>query len=403
MTRLENRFDGCLQLSKGIKTVMAGLDPAIHAARLGKTFERIPKRFGVDARDKPGHDGAIGFEGTASTHSCDFPNGLHARAAFERSKVNTSMTLEQLKVFVAVARALHMTRAAASLHMTQSAVSASVAALEASCGVALFHRVGRRIELTEAGRAFVPEADAVLARAAAAETVLADLSGLRRGRLALEASQTIANYWLGPVLNRFHTLYPDIALSVVIGNTTQVTVAVREGTADLGFVEGEVEEPLLARTAVPGDRLVLVAAANSPFAERRAIAPADLFEMPFVLREPGSGTRQVFEDALRASGLDPAGLKVVLELPSNEAVVSAVAAGAGATVISDLVAAAGLATGTLRQLPLSFPARRFHVLRHADRYHSRAAQALMALIREPEGTKTAPAAPVSRPRSRARR
>ncbi|MCG5234893.1 LysR substrate-binding domain-containing protein [Xanthobacter oligotrophicus] len=318
------------------------------------------------------------------------------------------MTLEQLKVFVAVARALHMTRAAEGLHMTQSAVSASVAALEASCGVALFHRVGRRIELTEAGHAFVPEAEAVLARAAAAETVLADLSGLRRGRLALEASQTIANYWLGPVLNRFHKLYPDIALSVVIGNTTQVTAAVREGAADLGFVEGEVEEPLLARTAVPGDRLVLVAAAGSPFAKRRAIAPADLFEMPFVLREPGSGTRQVFEDALRASGLDPAGLKVALELPSNEAVVSAVAAGAGATVISDLVAAAGLATGTLRQLPLTFPARRFYVLRHADRYHSRAAQALMALIREPAAgatipAKTAAAAPVSRPRSRARR
>lgn len=313
------------------------------------------------------------------------------------------MTLEQLKVFVAVARALHMTRAAEGLNMTQSAVSASVAALEASCGVALFHRVGRRIELTEAGQAFVPEAEAVLARAAAAETVLADLSGLRRGRLALEASQTIANYWLGPVLNRFHTLYPEITLSVVIGNTTQVTAAVREGAADLGFVEGEVEEPLLARTAVPGDRLVLVVAADSPFAERRAIAPADLFDMPFVLREPGSGTRQVFEDALRASGLDPGGLKVVLELPSNEAVVSAVAAGAGATVISDLVAAAGLATGTLRQLPLTFPARRFYVLRHADRYHSRAAQALMALIREPEGAQAAAAAPVSLPRSRARR
>ncbi|MDI4659200.1 LysR family transcriptional regulator, partial [Xanthobacter autotrophicus] len=74
------------------------------------------------------------------------------------------------------------------------------------------------------------------------------------------------------------------------------------------------------------------------------------------------------------------------------------------TVISDLVAAAGLATGTLRQLPLTFPARRFYVLRHADRYHSRAAQALMALIREPDGAGTAPtAAPVSRPRSRARR
>ncbi|MEP9354140.1 LysR substrate-binding domain-containing protein [Xanthobacter sp. KR7-65] len=315
------------------------------------------------------------------------------------------MTLEQLKVFVAVARALHMTRAAGALHMTQSAVSASVAALEASCGVALFHRVGRRIELTEAGTAFVPEADAVLARAAAAETVLADLSGLRRGRLALHASQTIASYWLGPRLHRFHRLYPDIALSVVIGNTAQVAAAVLDGVADLGFVEGTVEEPLLVRTAVPGDRLVLVAAADHPIAGTASITPADLMTLPFVLREQGSGTRQVFEDALAASGLDPGGLNVVLELPSNEAVISTVAAGAGATVISDLVAAAGLATGALAQLPVTFPVRRFQVLRHADRYHSRAAQALMALITAPDAPPEHPgAAPaVSRPRPRARR
>ena len=314
------------------------------------------------------------------------------------------MTLEQLKVFVAVARALHMTRAAETLNMTQSAVSASVAALEASCGVALFHRVGRRIELTEAGRVFVPEAEAVLARAGAAETILADLSGLRRGRLSIHASQTIANYWLGPLLHRFHKLYPDIALEVVIGNTAQVASAVRAGEADLGFVEGEVEEALLARVAVPGDRLVLVVAAHDPRADLKALTPADLIDMPFVLREPGSGTRQVFEDALRASGLDPSQLKVVLELPSNEAVVSAVAAGAGATVISDLVTASGLAMGTLKQLPLTLPARRFYALRHADRYNSRAAQALLALVREPEAAPgIAPAAPVSRPRPRARR
>lgn len=313
------------------------------------------------------------------------------------------MTLEQLKVFVAVAGLLHMTRAATALHMTQSAVSASVAALEASCGVGLFHRVGRRIELTEAGRAFLPEAEAVLARAEAAETVLADLSGLRRGRLALMASQTIANYWLGPLLNRFHQAYPDIALSVAIGNSSEVAAAVRAGEADLGFVEGEVEEPLLARMPVPGDRLVLVVAADHPQAGRPALAAEDLLALPFVLRETGSGTRQVFEDALRASGLDPAALKVVLELPSNEAVISAVAAGAGATVISDLAAGAGLALGTLRQLPLGFPARRFYVLRHMDRYHSRAAQALMGLVRAPEAPAPAPAAALSRPRPRARR
>ncbi|MEP9347362.1 LysR substrate-binding domain-containing protein [Xanthobacter sp. KR7-225] len=294
------------------------------------------------------------------------------------------MTLEQLRVFATVADLLHMTRAAQRLHMTQSAVSASVAALEAACGVPLFHRVGRRIELTTAGRAFLPEARAILDRVAVAETVLADVSGLRRGRLRLHASQTIANYWLGPLIHRFHALYPEITLQVAIGNSTQVAAAVTEGEADLGFVEGAVDALLLARTAVPGDRLVMVVARDHRFGQS-AVRPQDLLDVPFVLREEGSGTRQVFEEGLCALGLDPALLKVALELPSNEAVISAVAAGAGATVISELAAAAGLAAGALRLIPIAFPMRRFYVLRHADRYQSKAEQALLALVRAGPG------------------
>ncbi|MFG1477294.1 LysR family transcriptional regulator [Xanthobacter sp. V4C-4] len=293
------------------------------------------------------------------------------------------MTLDQLRVFAMVAEHLHMTRAAERLHMTQSAVSASVAALEASCAVALFHRVGRRIELTDAGTSLLPEARAILARVEAAQTVLADLSGLKRGHLVLKASQTIANYWMGPLLHRFRQLYPEITLSLSVGNTAQVAAAVLAGEVDMGFAEGEVSEPLLARSPIPGDRMVLVVPAAHPWVGRADIAPADLLELPVVLREAGSGTRQMFESALRGAGVAPERLRVALELPSNEAVLSAVIAGAGATVISDLVARAGLAAGTLAVLPLALPPRRFHALRHADRYHSRAAAALLALAREP--------------------
>lgn len=104
------------------------------------------------------------------------------------------MTLEQLRIFVAVATQQHVTRAAASLNLTQSAVSAAVSSLEARHAVRLFDRVGRRIELTEAGRLFLGEAVAVLARAEAAERMLADLSALKRGRIAIHASQTITGY-----------------------------------------------------------------------------------------------------------------------------------------------------------------------------------------------------------------
>lgn len=291
------------------------------------------------------------------------------------------MTLDQLRVFIAVAEHMHVTRAAQALNMTQSAASASIAALENRCGVKLFDRVGRRIELTQSGELFLAEARAVVARAAQAEMVLAEISGLERGHLSLYASQTIANYWLPRHLHRFRLRYPRIGLQLKIGNTSQVAQAVAAGIADLGFVEGEVEDPVLTRLAVPGDRLVLVAGVGHPAARRPSMAARELAELGWVLRERGSGTRQVFESALRDYGLDPEQLDVALEMPSNEAVRSAVEVGAGATVISHLVAAPGLLSGILIRFDLPFPERQFFVIRHRDRGRTKVETALLDLVR----------------------
>ena len=143
-----------------------------------------------------------------------------------------------------------MTRAAESLHLTQSAVSAAVAALEARHGAKLFHRVGRGIELTEAGALFLSEARAVLARAEAAELVLSELGGLQRGTLSLHASQTIASYWLPRHLVAFRRAHPGSDIRLGVGNTAQVAEAVHQGLAELGFVEGAVDDPILTVTEV---------------------------------------------------------------------------------------------------------------------------------------------------------
>ena len=293
------------------------------------------------------------------------------------------MTLDQLRVFVAVAERLHVTQAAAALNMTQSAASAAIAALETGLRTPLFDRVGRGIALTAAGRLLLPEAKAVLTRLAQAEQALDDLQGLRRGHLSLHASQTIAGYWLPPLMHRFRAAWPQVTLSLVIGNTTQVARAVLEGDADLGFVEGEIDNPLLDRLSVAADRLVLVVGMGHRWVGRAQLEADELARTGWVLRERGSGTRQVFEDALAGFGVDPERLDVRMELPSNEAVRAAVEAGAGATVISRLVAAAGIASGSLAELPLAFPERCFMVLRHAARRRSRAEQALLELIRAP--------------------
>jgi DNA-binding transcriptional LysR family regulator len=292
------------------------------------------------------------------------------------------VTLEQLRVFVEVAERLHVTRAAAALNLTQSAASAAIQALETRLGAALFHRLGRRIELTEAGRVFLPEAKAVLAKVLEAEQVLAELGGLLRGRLRLWASQTIAGYWLPPLLYRFHSAHPQVRQELHIGNSLQVARAVLSGDADLGFVEGNIDEPLLVHIPVAVDRLVLVVAKSHELAALTSIEREHLRKARWVLREKGSGTRQVFEEVLRSYDIDPAELDVAMELPSNEAVRSVVEAGAGATVISRLVAADKLSAGTLVELPIHCPDRRYLALRHGDRRRSRAEAALLDLMRE---------------------
>ena len=291
------------------------------------------------------------------------------------------MTLEQLRVFVAVAEREHVTRAAADLNLTQSATSAAIAALESRYATKLFNRIGRRIELTQAGRLFLVEARAVLARAAAAETVLAELAGLKRGSLSLAASQTVGNYWMPPLMHRYRAEYPGITLRLTIGNTETVAAAVREGIADLGFVEGPVDDPALSVTPIADDELVLVvSAALRP--KRQAPTPEDLRSMHWVSRERGSATRALFEQALAKAGVRLADIDLVLELPSNEAVRAAVEDGTGAAVLSKLAVASSLESGALIALDFAVPTRQFFALRHKERSITHAERELYKLIEQ---------------------
>lgn len=290
------------------------------------------------------------------------------------------MTLEQLRIFVAVAERQHVTQAAQALNLAQSAASHAIASLEARHDTKLFNRVGRRIELTEAGQVFLAEARAVLARAEAAELVLSEFGGLKRGILSVQASQTIASYWLPRYIVSFRQAYPQIQIRLAIGNTAQVAAAVESGAAELGFVEGTVENEHFASTPVARDQLVVVVAPEHRWAGRARLTPRDLADGEWVLREPGSGTRSAFEDCLVHLGVDPRALRIQLELPSNEAVRAAVESGLGATAISASVAAPSIEAGLLHEVAFRLPEREFHVLRHRERYRSRAADALLALV-----------------------
>jgi len=295
------------------------------------------------------------------------------------------MTFEQLRIFVSVAACLHVTRAAKELGLTQSAVSASISALEARHGTRLFDRVGRRIELSEVGRIFLPEAKAILARVEGAHLLLDDLSGETRGRLRLHASQTVASYWLPERMLAMHEHHPSVTLELTVGNTAQVAAAVLEGGADLGFVEGEVTQQDLLRQVVARDGLVMVAAPDHPVIAYSHVPPEAYVEFDWILREHGSGTRSEFETHLRKSGISPESLSVVLELPSNEAVLNAVSSGRVVSVLSERAAGGAAAAGRVSMIRIDCHDRPFAVLSHPQRYRTRAVTAMLELIDKTRG------------------
>ncbi|MBW8814349.1 MAG: LysR family transcriptional regulator [Caulobacterales bacterium] len=283
------------------------------------------------------------------------------------------MTLEQLRIFVCVADRLNMTRAAEALHITQSGVSASISALENTYGTPLFDRIGRRIELSAAGQAFLVEAEKVLRQVNCAQRALSDLSNLRRGSVTVGASQTAGNYLLPRVIAQFQSAWPSLAAKLQVGNTAGVMRMVLEGEAEIGIVEGACSDPLLRSFDIEGDRICIFVPPSHRWAGAR-VEPDQLLAEGWVLREEGSGTRSEFIRALQALGLPTEALDIRLELPTNEAVRSAVLAGAGPGALSGLVVAEALAAGALARVEVDFPQRPFRVIRHAERKLSRAAE-----------------------------
>ncbi|WP_454651115.1 LysR family transcriptional regulator [Bradyrhizobium liaoningense] len=290
------------------------------------------------------------------------------------------MTLEQLRIFAAVADKQHVTQAARELNLTQSATSAAIAALEGRYGIKLFDRVGRGIVLTHMGRSFLEEARAVLARARAAEEVLRDFAGLKAGRLVIAASQTVGSYWLPTRLLAFQAIHPRIEISIKIANTEQVATDVREGMVDVGFIEGDIDDAALSTRRVDADALVAVVGARHPLAGQKKLPLDWMTRTPWILREPGSGTRAMFERALKKRGMRLADLTVQLELASNEAIRTAVEAGHCAAAISDLVVEKAIAAKRLVQLEGELAKRSFYALRHKERHVSKAEAALMSSI-----------------------
>ncbi len=258
----------------------------------------------------------------------------------------------RLKVFRVAAEELSFTRAAEKLFLTQPAVTMQIKNLEDELHLRLFDRTGQRIALTAGGEVLLKYANRIADLCADGERELAGLRGETVGRLALAASTTIAQYLLPGLAGAFIQEHPGVELNIMSANTAGAVAALVEGRVRLALIEGPPGRTDVKTEPFIDDRLPLIVPPGHEWAEAGAIEATKLVNAPLILRERGSGTREVVERALRKAGLNAKKLRVVMELDSTEAVKSAVRAGLGVGFVSEWALSRELALGMLKEIPV---------------------------------------------------
>ena len=235
----------------------------------------------------------------------------------------------RLKVFRSVCEQLSFRRAAEELHLSQPAITQQVKALEDELGTRLFDRTGGRVVLTPAGRILKKRAAELAELAAHTQGEIAALSGEHSGLLSAGASTSIAQYVLPRMLGDFKRQHPKVKLQIRSGNTEQVLEWLVEGRISIGLIEGPALRKDLRVEPFMEDELVLLFPAGHPWSKRKELTVEDLKGASFLLRERGSGTRRVLEQALERAGLKMREIDVAMELDSSEAIISSVEMGLG--------------------------------------------------------------------------
>lgn len=257
--------------------------------------------------------------------------------------------LASLDLLVSVGELGSISAAARAHGVTQPAASMRLRALERVLQIQLLERTTTGARLTPAGMATVEWAAAVLRDI---QTLLAGTAALRAdhdSHLLLAASLTVAEYLLPRWLEQLAASHPQVKVSLSMGNTERVVQLVERGEVDLGFVEGARPPGHLRSQALTRDELLVVVGPDHPWSRRRShLSPAELAATPLVLREPGSGTREVLAEALGALDL---GITAAMELASTTAIKAAVMTGAGPAVVSALAVSGELQTGRLVHVP----------------------------------------------------
>ena len=264
----------------------------------------------------------------------------------------------KLRVFCAVAETKSFSKASELIHLTQPAVSLQIQAMEELYETRLFDRSGNTINLTPAGEVLYRRAKEILALYAEAQQSISEITGAIKGSLSIGASSTIGNYLLPTIISSFKKKVPQVNISLVVSNTKTITEKLNAGEIDIALVEGDVSKQRFTVETLIDDELVVIMSPAHPWAERRNIPAIELTKEPMIMREDGSGTRQVILKHLEDHGIKQDQLKISLIMGSTEAIKGAVEEGIGISIASGWAARKVLKLGLLKAT--TFKDLKFH-------------------------------------------
>jgi DNA-binding transcriptional LysR family regulator len=263
------------------------------------------------------------------------------------------MADRRLQVFHAVAKQLSFTKAAEVLFMTQPAVTFQIKQLEEHFNTRLFERGHGRISLTPAGDLVLQYAERILNLSSELDVRLAEMTGEIGGPLLIGASMTIADFMLPHILGEFKSSFPNVRPRIVVGNSEAIETRVQEHTLDLGLIESKSHQPNLQNEICCEDELVVICTPKFALGKCGEVSPQQLVSLPYISREPGSGTREFTDAYLRKEGVSLESMNTVMELGSPEALKGVVETGLGFAIMSRASVLKEQALGSLVAIPLA--------------------------------------------------
>lgn len=292
------------------------------------------------------------------------------------------MDIHALELFCRIVESGSFSKAANAAYLTQPTVSGHIKKLEGEVGVRLLDRLGHRATPTKAGDLLYRYAKRILALRQEAHQALDELRGGLKGELVLGASSVPGGYLLPPLIGRFRAQYPDISVVLKVSDSKEIIEAVIDGAYEIGAVGAQFDDGRLEYQKFAEDEMVLVVPPTHPWSSRSSVKANELPTQPFLIRERGSGTRKIMEQALEEHNLSMGAFRVTGEMGSNEAIRQAVKTGGGIAIISKLAVASDITHHELNAIPVAGLklTRTFYLITHRHRSRSPICNAFLTFL-----------------------